>query len=118
VTAPVPARSARCSTCGTAVTVGQRGPLPRRCAPCRRRPVLPERTGVRVSCVACGGAVSIRGRRGRLPRWCDACDRTRRVARERARRRTGADVGRGPCVAAPIQSVRPGEWAALRPEEA
>ena len=68
-------RSFTCPVCGKPAPVGRRGPLPRRCAPCRRRPVLPARAAGRTTCATCGAQIPVPGRRGRLPTLCPACRR-------------------------------------------
>ena len=45
-------RETTCTGCGAVLRAGRRGPLPRRCPGCRRRPVLPERVAGRTACLA------------------------------------------------------------------
>lgn len=68
-------RSFTCPVCRKLAMAGRRGPLPRRCGPCRRRPVLPARAAGRTTCSTCGAEIPVRGRRGRLPTLCHPCRR-------------------------------------------
>jgi len=72
-----------CPVCGKLAFAGRRGPLPRRCAPCRRRPVLPERASGRTTCSSCAVAIAVAGRRGRLPSLCRGCRRENKNAAQR-----------------------------------
>lgn len=68
-------RSFTCPVCGKLAMAGRRGPLPRRCAACRRYRVLPERAAGRTTCSTCGTEITVPGRRGRLPTLCPGCRR-------------------------------------------
>lgn len=76
-------RSFLCPACGKLALAGRRGPLPRRCAPCRRRPVLPARAAGLTTCSTCGAEVTVHGRRGRLPTLCPRCRRENKAAGRR-----------------------------------
>jgi hypothetical protein len=97
-------RETTCTGCGAVLRAGRRGPLPRRCPGCRRRPVQPERVAGRTRCLDCGRPVRVHGRRGRLPARCEACA----GARVRWRRAS---------VIVPMDSLTPADWAALDPGE-
>ena len=97
-------RETTCTGCGVILRAARRGPLPRRCPGCQRRPVLPDRTAGSTACRECGRLVPVRCRRGRLPGRCAAC------ARARARSR------RAP-VTTTLESLTPADWAALDPGE-
>ena len=97
-------RETTCAGCGAVLRAGRRGPLPRRCPGCRRRPVLPERTAGSTACRECGRSVPVRGHRGRLPGRCEAC------AGARARWRRAS-------VIVPMDSLTPADWAAQDPGE-
>ena len=71
-------RSFTCPVCGKLAMAGRRGPVPRRCAPCRRRPVLRARAAGQTTCSTCGAEIPVRGRRGRLPTLCRYCRRERK----------------------------------------
>lgn len=81
-----PARAISCPTCGRLTLAGARGPLPKRCADCRRWPVRPERVAGQTTCSGCHGHLRVLGRRGRIPTVCPPC-RGRRRAAANARRR-------------------------------
>lgn len=76
-------RSLLCPACGKRTLAGRRGPLPRRCAPCRRRPVLTARAAGRTNCSTCGAEIAVPGRRGRLPTVCPPCRRESKNAGRR-----------------------------------
>jgi len=76
-------RSFTCPVCGHAAPVGRRGPLPRACTPCRRRPVVPARAAGRTTCSTCGAELPVRGRRGRVPTRCPRCRRASKNAGRR-----------------------------------
>ena len=97
-------RETTCTGCGAVLRAGRRGPLPRRCPGCRRRPVLPERTAGSTACRECGRSVRVRGHRGCWPGRCGDCAR----ARVRARRAP---------VIVPMENLTPADWAALDPGE-
>ena len=50
-----------CVVCARTLFVGRRGPLPRRCPACRRRPVFPERAAGRTPCATCGQPTACAG---------------------------------------------------------
>ena len=96
-------RSIICPGCGRLTVAGRCGPLPTRCAQCRRYRILPARAAGRTNCSMCSAELPVVGRRGRLPLFCRPCWRKRRRCRERSRRlllreRTALAPGREPSI--------------------
>jgi hypothetical protein len=94
-------RACACSACGAAIVAGRRGPLPTRCARCRRA-VLPGRVAGRVACSLCARGIRV-GRRGPLPTRCSAC---RRPSAPERRAGVGACARCGLAIAVPAQTGR------------